>query len=193
MAVDSLSTDFRKKVNVRVGTDTDYVDFDASLRETHTKDSEITDYPVESGANLADHQRPLPLTLQMTGIVSRTPIPASPPSNTNPGSFISKTRVEDARNKMIAFRNNSTPLKVVTDREVYANMLIKTITESVDPTNANDFECEISFKQVVTATAQFVQVPAGKGPPQKATKDLGTQNPATTSNTSALVDMSSAK
>ena len=50
MAVDSLSTDFRPKVNVRVGTDTDYVDFDASLRETHTKDSEITDYPVESGA-----------------------------------------------------------------------------------------------------------------------------------------------
>lgn len=47
---------------------------DAALSETHRRDSEVTEFPVESGSDLTDHIRQLPVELEIEGIVSNTPI-----------------------------------------------------------------------------------------------------------------------
>ena len=47
---------------------------DASITETHVLENEITDHPVEQGANISDHSRPLPDSFTMECVVSNTPI-----------------------------------------------------------------------------------------------------------------------
>lgn len=46
---------------------------DASIHETHTATSTVTDHPVERGSNVADHIRPDPDVLTMEAIISNTP------------------------------------------------------------------------------------------------------------------------
>lgn len=46
---------------------------DASVRETHTSASTVTDHPVERGSNVADHIRPDPDELSIDGVISNTP------------------------------------------------------------------------------------------------------------------------
>lgn len=138
---------------VLLGTDIEgYVQFDASLAEQHRRESEITDYPIEQGANISDHVRPKPIIVQLLCIVSQTPIPFDI-------SVPSITRVEDARTKIIKWRDKGLMLNLFTFREYYTQMVIQAIEEDVDYSNANDFEATISFKQISTASVQFVQLP----------------------------------
>jgi hypothetical protein len=47
---------------------------DVSVREGHELQAEVTEHPVESGANVADHIRPLPAAISIEGIVTNHPI-----------------------------------------------------------------------------------------------------------------------
>jgi hypothetical protein len=47
---------------------------DVSVREGHELQAEITEHPVEAGANVADHIRPLPAAITIEGIVTNHPI-----------------------------------------------------------------------------------------------------------------------
>lgn len=49
---------------------------DVAIREEHTFESEVTNYPTESGANYSDNIRQKPVTVSMDGIVSNSPIGA---------------------------------------------------------------------------------------------------------------------
>lgn len=46
---------------------------DASIREVHTSSSTVTDHPVETGSNIADHIRPDPDALTMEAVISNSP------------------------------------------------------------------------------------------------------------------------
>jgi Dit-like tail protein len=52
---------------------------DVSVREGHDIMADVTEHPVESGANIADHIRPQPATITIEGMVTNHPIqlPAS--------------------------------------------------------------------------------------------------------------------
>lgn len=50
------------------------IQFDASIEENHTRESPPTEFPVESGAVISDHIIVKPFQLEMTGIISDTPI-----------------------------------------------------------------------------------------------------------------------
>ena len=62
---------------VHVEIDKVWVDF--TLREVHARGADVTEHPVERGADIADHIRPRLPELQLEGIVTNTPIevPAS--------------------------------------------------------------------------------------------------------------------
>lgn len=53
--------------------DTGEMELDAVVSESPEHNATITDYPVELGANLADHMRVQPVRLRITGVVSNTP------------------------------------------------------------------------------------------------------------------------
>jgi hypothetical protein len=51
-----------------------YLEFDATLLEEFSRSADVTIYPVETGAVLADHYQPQPRAITVTGVVSNTPI-----------------------------------------------------------------------------------------------------------------------
>lgn len=52
----------------------DIVYFDIPEREVYEYNTEVTEHPVEQGANIVDHARDKPITMSLTGYVSQTPI-----------------------------------------------------------------------------------------------------------------------
>lgn len=50
------------------------VSFDQTRSEQHEATAEVTDHPVETGSNIADHVRPQPQTLTLEVFVTNTPI-----------------------------------------------------------------------------------------------------------------------
>jgi len=47
---------------------------DVSVREGHALTAEVTEHPVETGADVADHIRPMPATIDIDGVVTNHPI-----------------------------------------------------------------------------------------------------------------------
>ena len=62
---------------------------DVSVREGHDLSAEVTEHPVESGASVADHIRPLPPIIEIEGMVTNHPIEL-------PGSHVEGARVNPA-------------------------------------------------------------------------------------------------
>src|SRR5688572_10408374 len=60
-------------VETELGIPTEVVQFDVTLSESHESVSVITDFPVESGADVSDHIRTLPKALAVEVFVTNTP------------------------------------------------------------------------------------------------------------------------
>jgi hypothetical protein len=51
-----------------------YLEFDATILEEFNRAADVTIYPVETGAVLADHYQPQPRAITVAGVVTNTPI-----------------------------------------------------------------------------------------------------------------------
>lgn len=106
-----LSLLFGKKYDQsRVGD----VFLDATLSETHQYTAKITSYPLEDGRDVSDHIIKDPPELQISGIVSDTPLNILSAFNRSVDSFERLVRMFEA--KQI--------ITVVTGIKVYLNMVI---------------------------------------------------------------------
>lgn len=87
---------------------------DATLAEDHLYNARATSYPVEDGRNITDHIINEPETINISGIVSDTPL-----------SILSGfNRSVDAFNRLINIYTNKQLVTVVTGIKVYTNMCI---------------------------------------------------------------------
>ncbi len=60
-------------------------EFDTILKEGHTLGAEVSDHPVEAGANISDHVRPDLSRVELTVAVSNTPLNQVSVASTSPG------------------------------------------------------------------------------------------------------------
>lgn len=51
-----------------------FITLDVASKIQHTSTNQVTDHPVETGANVSDHVRPEPNVLTIDGVISNTPI-----------------------------------------------------------------------------------------------------------------------
>lgn len=58
------------------------IEFDATVSEQHTQTAQVTEHPVETGVNIADHVRPQLGKIQLEGFVTNTPINSAAFDNT---------------------------------------------------------------------------------------------------------------
>lgn len=138
----------------------DYL-IDCSIRETHNYDSDITEYPVESGSNVVDNIRPLPITVEIEGLVSNTPI----------GRIKSERQVgikptDHMYGLFMIIRNDREPVTIRTALATYENMAMKSLTiPKGDHEDALRFTATfIQVKSVENKRVVRVSVPiAGKG------------------------------
>lgn len=90
---------------------------DATLTEDHEYNARVTNYPVEDGRIISDHIINEPETVQITGIVTDTPL-----------SFLSSfNRSINAFNRLIQIHRNKERITVVTGIRVYTDMVMTSL------------------------------------------------------------------
>ena len=90
---------------------------DAVLTEDHQYNSRVTNYPIENGRDITDHIINEPDTLQITGVVSDTPLSFLAPFNRSINSF----------NRLIEIHERKERITVVTGIKVYTDMVMTSL------------------------------------------------------------------
>lgn len=149
--------------------------FDATFREAHTSEIEITESPVEDGSVIADHAYKLPEECVISAAVSDSPLAVS-----NNDQFASPNgRSKKAYELLQELQARRQPFDVQTGLKLYRNMLIKKISTTQDKDSANVLRFEATLRQVIIVGTQVVSYPpraAGATNNQASqTKDKGEQ------------------
>jgi hypothetical protein len=151
----------------------DYV-LDASVTETHTYESEVTEYPVEQGSAITDNIRPKPIVVVVEGLVSDTPIGKMADLRNSQGgdpqgvmNFLPST---DALAAMIAIRDARQPVTIVTSLSRFESMAMTNLEIPRDASTGAALRFTASFQQVtivstlrVTVNLKRTATPGGKG------------------------------
>ena len=111
-------------------------EFDASIEESHEADVDVTEFPVEEGADITDHLRPRPERITINGIVSNTPLTLDPrrllPSSSG--------RDITAYLKLKEIKDTGQLVSIVTSLRQYANMAIKSFKVKLVPNTRSLFK-----------------------------------------------------
>jgi hypothetical protein len=124
-------------------------------------DSEVTEYPVESGADHVDHVRPRPVVLQLEGVVSDTPIGST--VSTDPNEV---RRSVEALAFLLETRKMRALVTVRTPELDYRNMALEGLQVRQDPNTGDALFFTATLKQVLIVTNERATVrvssPRGK-------------------------------
>lgn len=138
---------------------------DCTLAQGHDRQAEITEHPVEEGADIADHVRPKPVDLAITAIQSVAPLQivglgilgALAPAALL-GAIAAPNRHHAAFERLETAWSKGELVTVNTGLAVYESMAIASL--KVDKTTSTfDLPLAIGFRQVIRVSAQTVQVP----------------------------------
>jgi hypothetical protein len=135
---------------------------DASVRESHENEAQITDNPVEEGVDVTDHVRIMPKRLTMDGVISDTPITLSVISNISGAigtvtEFIGgRSLSQEAYDRLLRLQANREPMTIVTGLRVYQNMLIESLTVPRDSRTANAIHFTAVFREIHVARTRGI-------------------------------------
>lgn len=142
---------------------------DAVLQEDRVVEADITDHPVEQGVSITDHVRIKPMTLSMECLVSDTPTgrlledrviqvgDVELSAGTN-GDFVAS---DVARAFILRLQRLRKPITVSTSWKrtdgsegymAYDNMLIQSVSETINPETGDSTSLKVALKQVTFVT-----------------------------------------
>lgn len=105
---------------------------DAVVKETHELRAQITEHPTESGEAFCDHVSRLPITLQIEGIISNTPLTLVGVTAFNSLSNYLNDRSNDfaelAFTKLEDIFAKRTPISIATSLKDYDNMVLESLS-----------------------------------------------------------------
>jgi hypothetical protein len=149
------------------------IELDASLSENHSLDSEITQFPVEGGADISDHIRIKPRQLTITGVVTNHPI------RLLASVFEEPDRAAKAFDKLKEIRDNRELVTVLTTLEEYENMVLTTVQIPRDVRRGQAVEATMTFREALIADSETIDLPEPVSKADTATRsppaDQGTQ------------------
>ena len=148
--------------------------FDASIAENFDKTAEITDHPVEEGADTSDHIRRKPESIEIHGWVSNDPIVIGASR-----LDAQRTRVEDALTALERIMDEGQLVKVITSLKELDNMALSRISVRRDKDSGRILDATIRLREIIIATTETTQPPVPA--PDKSTRapeaNLGRQTP----------------
>jgi hypothetical protein len=141
-----------KRRTIQIGS---YV-IDASIREVHTFESEVTQFPVEKGSPISDNVRPKPITVVIEGIVSNTPLPPIAQGRAVVGSGVGdgddSPPSVSALAALQAIRDAREPVTISTALKSYDNMAMQNLEVTVDATTGEALSFTATFLQITIVT-----------------------------------------
>lgn len=145
------------------------IELDATLSESHTRQSSVTDNPIEGGSQIQDHITNAPRTLQLEGFVTDDPIVLL-------GLGADNNKVQTTFDALEQLFDDRQPFTVVTGFRVYENVFFESLTMPRRREGALRFSALL--KQLTIVSAQDAALPED----QVAADDDGTQDVAPASN-----------
>ena len=159
-------------LNILFGTKTTQIgniQLDVATQETHNARSYTTTNPVEDGVDITDHVRLMPLEITLTGVISDTPsvfnlIKNPSLSTTNFVTTILGTskRSIDAYNKIMELRKSRTPFTVITNLNVYDDMILEDFTVERNAYTANAIHFTAKMKQIKIVGTNIIDLPPAR-------------------------------
>lgn len=126
---------------------------DCAVTEEHSDENEITQHPVETGADIVDHIRRKPSTVSIQGIVSDTPLPAIE-------ALRSETTLpsQEAIEKLTALNLARETFNVTTSLRSYDNMALVSLSIPRDVKTGDALTFNARFQEVILVTNNRVTV-----------------------------------
>lgn len=167
----------------------------ATVEESHEDELEITDHPVETGAQISDHAYKLPYTVTIRAGWSASPAGANflqSAANAVTGtvngaigvanqvsgalggpSFSSvvgnqQKSIKDIYADFITLQENRTLIDVYTGKRTYKGMLVKSIRETTTQDTENALLLTIVLRQVIIVSTQTLTIAATSISPTSA-------------------------
>ena len=175
----------------QVKSDTVAVTFDAVVDEQHTFTNQVTDHPVEKGANISDHDRPDPDKVSFHAFFSNTPLSTTQTTKAvRSGGFTFQTTALQAAgaigavdgyarsqwDKLKQMRDDGTLVTVVSTLGNYDSMVIESITVPRNAKTYDGLECTIGFKKIVVVSNALTRT-VTRSPQASKKKSAGNQTP----------------
>lgn len=139
---------------------------DCVATETHQLDTDVTDHPVEEGADVSDNARAKPRILTLSNaIVSNTPLGILAQVRSinvdDDGNLVRNQLMpsDDARARLEAIRDAREPVTVETSTRTYDNMIMQTLNIPKDAKTGNALVFTAVFKEVIIVANDRALVP----------------------------------
>lgn len=120
---------------------------DATVAESHEFSSEVTEHPVENGADIADNVRAQPLRVVLDCIVSDTPIGVVADARTS-----DELPSSQAYDLLLDIRDAREPVSIETSLRTFDNMMLESLSIPRSPGNGHALRFTASFVQVTLIT-----------------------------------------
>ena len=129
--------------------------FDAVLRVDHTSKLNITEHPIESGANVSDHA-----FLEPAELVMEIGMSDSAKSIVSGQFSSSKSRSVTAFNLLKELQSQRMPLQIHTRLCNYKNMLIESIVVPDDYKTLYSLKATVTFREIMIVSTKTIKISA---------------------------------
>jgi hypothetical protein len=172
-----LEVIFGQQKRAKIGV----VTLDASVSETHTKQNEVTDHPVEDGVDITDHVRRLPESVEIDGVISNTPLiflaSLNARSPVDGDNIPTPDRAERADKEFRRAMDSGELVNVATSLRDYTNMAITDYTVTRNAETGNILAFTIGMREIVTVTTERVEIPVPVTPSNSGVSNIGKKVP----------------
>jgi hypothetical protein len=131
-----------------VGAGVDVLVLDAAISETHSGDADVTEHPVERGANVSDHVRVKAETLKLEGLITDTPV----------GAAGTDGRSVSAYRTLLSIKDDGNPIAISTPFREYTQMVMQSLEVPRDAKTGSALRFSASFRRIVTAETKVSRV-----------------------------------
>jgi hypothetical protein len=136
------------------------IEFDVVVSEAHDAEVEVTEHPVEQGANITDHARVKAEAVTLDALVSNTPLADSLRlENGQPKEFPWQApgRAQDIYLQLRDLKDARQLVTVATQRGTYTNMVITRLSVPVTVETGEALRFTITLKQVRLVSTSTVK------------------------------------
>lgn len=130
------------------------IEVDVSIAESHETDCDITENPVESGANITDHVQVKPAKLTIEGLISDTPIKFFQGIR----SLFDDNRSRKTYEELVAIQQEREPIDIVTGLKKYSNMILKTLTVPRNADTGKALRFNAMFQEIIIVESTEISV-----------------------------------
>ena len=175
------------------------LEFDATISDSHSSNAEITEHPIEDGANVSDHIRPGLDRVSLRIVISDNPI-ATPGDHATGATGTMGTvdlvgadgvksgearvltfdgflfRAKWVYEELLTLMSMGAPVGVITSLRDYESMAIESVNPLRDVESGNALFATVEFKQVRVVTSQVVAAPEPREERGRPGSERGRQN-----------------